>query len=102
MSSKTVYQFDVAGRYLGETSADESPLEPGVYHLPARTTEMAPPPADSWPDGGRPRWNGIAWVMTGSTDPLQRTPEEDPIDKLVRFLHSNPEVLALMDQQVTK
>jgi hypothetical protein len=101
MSSKTVYQYDVAGRYLGETLADESPLEAGVYHLPARTTEQGPPPKDSWPEGRWPRWNGISWLMIGSTDPLQQPPEDDPLEKLARFLEANPDVLAVMDRKVT-
>lgn len=102
MSSKTVYQFDVAGRYLGETEADESPLEPGVYHLPARTTETPPPARDTWPENTWPRWNFVEWVMTGSTDPLQRDgAAEDPLEKLARFLQANPDVLSFMDQKAT-
>lgn len=99
MSSLTVYQYDVAGRYLGETQADESPLEEGVYLHPARTTETAPPARDTWPENTWPRWNSVAWVMSGSTDPLQRDPEEDPLEKLARFLQANPDVLAAMDKQ---
>jgi len=99
MSSKIVYQFDVAGRYLGQTEADESPLEPGVFHLPARTTEQAPPPRDTWPVGAWPRWIGASWAMTGSTEPALAAPVEDPLEKLARFLQANPDVLAVMDQK---
>ena len=97
MASKTVYQYDVAGRYLGETQADESPLEAGVYHLPARTTEQAPPARDTWPEGKWPRWNGISWAMTGAGSPPE-TPAADPLDKLARFLLANPDMLAVMDK----
>lgn len=96
---KIVYQFDVAGRFLGETVADESPLEKGVYLMPARTTETAPPPRDTWPVGAWPRWNTVEWTMSGSTDAQQRAPEEDPIEKLARFLEANPDVLAVMDRK---
>ncbi len=47
-TSKTVFQFDIAGLYQGMTQADESPLEPGVFHLPGRTTETPPP--EEWPE----------------------------------------------------
>ena len=72
MTNKTVYQFDLAGLYIGDTIADESPLEPGVFHLPARTTEIAPPAIF---DGFWPRWNGSGWGQIkmkpkDSTDPL--------------------------------
>ena len=89
---KVVYQFDLAGRYLGETIADASPLETGVYLLPARTTETAPPPRDTWPDGSWPRWNGIEWTLTGLNKPS--TPADDPLSKLQRFLAANPDVVA--------
>jgi hypothetical protein len=95
--SMIVYQFDVAGRYLGETEADESPLEPGVYHFPARTTVVAPPARDTWPEGALPRWTGAGWAMTG-TAPQQGAPKTDPLDKLTRFLQENPDVLAAMEK----
>ena len=98
--SKTVYQYDLAGRYLGEVEADESPLEPGVYHLPARTTELAPPASETWPEGKWPRWNGIAWAMTGSTAP-KKAQADDPLEKLARFLQANPDVLAKLDSQAS-
>jgi hypothetical protein len=59
--SKTVYQMNRYGMFCGETEADESPLEPGVYHLPAGTVEIAPP--SSWADNVWPRWNGSGWEL---------------------------------------
>lgn len=47
MTYKTVYQLDNNGYYLGETVAQESPLEPGVYLIPAGATEEIPPAYDS-------------------------------------------------------
>ena len=43
MNTKTVYQYDLAGMYVGQTDADESPLEPGVFLIPARCAEVSPP-----------------------------------------------------------
>ena len=43
-----VYIFDpVTHEHLGTTVADESPLEKGVFHLPAHTTEVKPPEAEA-------------------------------------------------------
>lgn len=91
--SKTAYQFDRAGLLVGTTEADESPMEPGVYLLPARCTLDAPPsdvPADKWP-----RWNGSAWELVSR--PAQPAPE-DPVAKLAAFLAANPDVAAVLQQ----
>ena len=46
MATKTVYNYDPdTGECLGPETAHESPLEPGVYLLPAHSTETAPPEA---------------------------------------------------------
>ena len=92
MKQKTVYQYDLAGRYLGETMADESPLEPDVFMLPQRTTEIAPPPREEWPEASWPRWNGNGWTLTALNK--GSTPSDDPLAKLQRFLVANPDVIA--------
>lgn len=44
MATKTVYNYNPeTGEYLGPETAHESPLEPGVYLIPAHSTETAPP-----------------------------------------------------------
>lgn len=97
--SKTAYQFDAAGLYQGTTVADESPLEPGVYLLPARCT-LTEPPAE-FPPGQWPRWNGKAWALVPrpapATEPAD-APAEDPVAKLQAFLAQNPDVAALLQQ----
>lgn len=88
-----VYQYNTAALYQGETEADESPLEPGVLLMPARTTTL-PPPADV-PEGRWPRWNGVTWELaTKPSAPLQA----DPVTKLQAFLNENPDVAALIEQ----
>lgn len=48
------------GEYLGEGQADESPLEPGVFLVPAHATATAPPAAQA----GKVRaFEGGAWVQ---------------------------------------
>lgn len=95
MNTKPAYQYDFAGLYAGETVADESPLEPGVYHIPARCTLTPPPPdfpADKWP-----RWNGAAWDLVTRPTPANDNAAEDPVVKLHEFLAANPDVAALLN-----
>ncbi|MCG9078929.1 DUF4376 domain-containing protein [Laribacter hongkongensis] len=40
-----LYHFDAAGRHVGTSTADESPLEPGVFLVPAHATPLEPLPA---------------------------------------------------------
>lgn len=90
MSGKTVYQCDEQGWYLHETIADESPLEPGVFHIPRGCVE-APPPAVV-EAGHRPRWVGGKWRVQAVPKPAAPTKEES-LAKLAAFLAENPDVL---------
>lgn len=90
-NTKTVYQTDTAGHYLGECDADESPLEPGVWHIPARAV-LQPPPT-SWPEGQWPRWDGQAWqLVTRPTIAAALSPAQ----RLAAFLQANPDVQSLI------
>lgn len=90
------YQFDRAGLLQGITEADESPLEPGVYLLPARCT-LTPPPADV-PDDKWPRWNGAAWSLVNRPQPDAPAGDNDPVAKLRDFLAANTDVAAILEQ----
>lgn len=90
-TTKIVYQTDSSGFYLGQTEADESPLEPGVFHLPARCVETSPPA--SWEEGKWPRWDGSTWRIVNQPRRLQA---EDPVEKLRAYLAANPDVAALI------
>lgn len=61
MATKTVYLVDTAGLLAGTVQADESPLQPGTWLLPAGAVET-PPPAE-FPAGRWPRWIGSGWVL---------------------------------------
>jgi hypothetical protein len=54
MSQKQVCQLDFDDYFTGVTFADESPLEPGVYLLPARTVNTQPPQI---PEGKIAKWD---------------------------------------------
>lgn len=54
-----IYHFDPkSGEYIGDGVADASPLEPGVWLIPAYATSDAPPQIEA---GHRPVWTGEAW-----------------------------------------
>lgn len=92
MNTKPVYQYDISGIYVGQTEADESPLEPGVFLIPARCVEMAPPEpvGDKWP-----RWNGAKWELI-TVSPANDNQPASAVDKLREFLNANPDVAALI------
>lgn len=93
MNTKKVYQLDRSGMYVGDTLADESPMEPGVYLLPARCIEQAPP--TEWPNDKWPRWNGSTWEL--ASKPLPAAPDDSgAAEKLTAFLRANPDVAALV------
>ncbi|WP_338616471.1 phage tail protein [Pigmentiphaga sp. CHJ604] len=94
MTTKIVYQTVVSGLFLCETDADESPEEPGHFHIPGGAVETPPP--ESWPGDKWPRWNGAAWeLVTRPTASIA----ESPLDKLKAFLSANPDVEALLNDK---
>lgn len=96
MASKTVFQTNRAGLFIGTTEADESPLEPGVFHVPRGCVE-APPPAE-WPADKWPRWNGREWQLVVRPKLPEATNDNDPVAKLRAFLAANPDVAAVLQQ----
>ena len=92
MSEKTVYQYNFSGLYVGTTIADESPLEPGIYLIPANCTETTPP--EQWSDDQWPRWTGMQWELISKPQVQQPL---SPEQKLADFLNSNPDVAALIN-----
>jgi hypothetical protein len=91
--TKPAYQLTRSGLLVGETIADESPLEPGVYLLPAGCTLVAPPAVI--PGGKWPRFNGTTWDLVTKPEPAN---DNDPVAKLQAFLASNQDVAALLKQ----
>lgn len=67
-----IYHYDHSGEYVGPGLADPSPLEPGVWLIPANATAIAPP----LPYPGKVRrFNGAAWELV---DVTPEEPKEDP------------------------
>lgn len=72
MTEIIVSQLDAAGLFVCPAVADESPLEPGVFLLPAGCV-MAPPP--EVPISMRARWDGEKFVLENIPVP---EPEPEP------------------------
>lgn len=60
MTTKIVSQLDDDGYFLCQTTADVSPLEPGVFVLPGGAVDAIPP---SIPNGKRAKWTGLAFLV---------------------------------------
>lgn len=92
MNQKIVYQTNYSGLFVAETVADESPLEPGVFAIPAGCVEMAPPA--EWSENQWPRWNGFEWQLINKPEVQQGASAEE---KLAEFLAQNPDVMKLIN-----
>lgn len=97
-----IYNYHPVSRiFLGESLADESPLEPGVYLIPAHaTTEPAPDAQEGF-------YTVFSENNTWIYEPIPVEPEAtevevpvyaelDPVEKLKIFLASNPDVAELL------
>jgi len=73
MTHKLVSQLDEQGFFVGMVVADESPLEPGVYLIPAGAVEAEEPQTV---EGKRARWEGV-WVYEVIPEP-PKEPEPAP------------------------
>jgi len=62
---KQVIQLDAQGYFVGTTTADESPLEKGVYMMPADTIDADVPTV---PDGQKAKWDN-GWVFEAIPEP---------------------------------
>ncbi|RBH53182.1 MULTISPECIES: hypothetical protein [Pseudomonas] len=60
MSTKTVYQTNQLGLYVGTAVAEESPLEPGVLLIPGGCVETPPP---AIPTDKAACWSNGKWVL---------------------------------------
>ena len=72
MTEKIVSQLNQVGYFIGAVAADESPLEPGVFLLPAGAIDVDPP---TIPEGKVALRQGDEWVFVNPPDAAQ---QEDP------------------------
>ena len=85
---KTYHYHPATRKYIYQDIADESPLEPGVFLLPAHATFVEPPqdvPADHYIS-----WNGTGWEILKIPEvpkelepiPEEPVPPKDPWEEL--------------------
>jgi hypothetical protein len=72
---KKVIQLDSEGYIVGASTADESPLEKGVYLIPANCVDAEFPEI---PEGYNAKWNGSSFDM--ELIPAEETIEEVQIE----------------------
>ena len=80
-----IYNYDPEpNQYNFSSVADESPLEPGVYLIPAYATEIAPPTAG---ENEAPFWTGSAWEIKSTlvSEPAAKVWEEDEVWATIRM-----------------
>lgn len=71
-----VYNYHpITNEYLGQFEADESPLEPGVFLVPANAATTPPPAAK---DGFVRRFSGGVWGYSPVIEP-QQEPTPEPV-----------------------
>jgi hypothetical protein len=71
---KQVIQLDQDGYFIGPTEADLSPLEEGVFLIPAGAIDTDAPEV---PEGKRAKWVG-EWVFENIPQP-EPEPEQPPL-----------------------
>ena len=81
---KQVIQLDENGYFAGITTADESPLEPGVFLIPAGAIEAIIP---SIPEGKLAKWNG-EWLFENIIVP-ESIIEPIPTEQEIKILRIN-------------
>lgn len=77
MKIKPVFQTDELGYFIGITQAYESPLEPGVFHIPAGAFEDEPPERN---EPGVTCWRRVdgAWKLEDIPKPPENPPPPKP------------------------
>lgn len=92
---KTIHHYNAeTGEYLGPGQADESPLEPGVFLIPAHATEAAPPAEVA----GKVRvLEAGAWVQRDIPPPPVEPPPPEPTSEQIAAEQKAREVAIAMD-----
>ena len=79
---------EISGSYLGTSEAIESPLEPGVWLVPAKATATTPPLNV---DPFSLAWNGESWESAPEPEP---EPIPDPVPEASAPVEMTPAMTA--------
>lgn len=78
-----IYNYDpYTNALIGSSQADESPLEPGEFLVPAFATLIAPPEVT---DGKYAAFDGLAWQLLDAVGPIAEVIEETPQQTIARY-----------------
>jgi hypothetical protein len=69
-----VYNYTPEGIYRDSEEAVESPLEKGVFLIPAGATSVKPPEVS---EGFHAAWNGIEWIISPIPEPIVEPPAQE-------------------------
>ncbi len=75
---KQVCQLDENGCFIGMTSCQPSPLEPGVYLIPGRAIDVETAP--EVPEGKLAKWVVGSWEFIDIPTPAEETEPEGPVE----------------------
>ena len=99
MQKIIVYQADPDGYFVGQTWADESPEEAGVFLIPGNAYKDAPPGAPATGTLWRRAASGDSWVM----EPIPSEPEPETVPVVPRLCTPAQGLVALFAlKQITE
>lgn len=76
---QTIYHYDHSGIFTGASDADESPLEEGVWLVPANATTIEPPFLQA---GQRARFSNAQWTIENIPAPIAEAPAVPTLDEV--------------------
>ena len=85
MADQIAYQTNREGIFVGVVKRQPSPLEPGVFLVPAGAVLVEPPQI---PEGQMAQWDGTAWSL--KPIPVPPAPNLDPAPEM----SASPEMVA--------
>lgn len=78
MSTKEVCQLDEEGFFIGMAEAHESPLEPGVFHIPRNAIDIPPPELQPWQ---RAKCVSGSWMVIEPEETEEEAPENQEVEE---------------------